>query len=60
MLDITETLAAARFALENGRRADFARLRDLLVHDAVRADQPQADEAVALAALLTLAERGCG
>lgn len=60
MLNIADTLTAARFALAEGRRADLATLRAMLARDAAHAPEGQAAEAVALVILLDAAIRGGG
>lgn len=60
MLDIAETLKAARGALAQSRRADLPTLRAMLARDAAHAPEAQAAEAVALVIVLDAAIRGGG
>lgn len=60
MLDIADTLTAARFALAGGRRAGLPKLRTLLAQDAPHAPEAQAREAVALVVAVDAAIRGGG
>lgn len=58
MLNIADTLKAARFALAAGRPADLPTLRAMLARDAAHAPEGQAAEAVALMLVLDAAIRG--